>query len=112
MLTEEQFIKFIGAIQEFNESLDNISKVLFGNKHYGCLSESKLCTNAYFIMDIFIDSHFTEEGSDLVYWWLYEDVPKIIYEPENLFEGEREINVEDVEDLWKYLNSNKEIYLK
>lgn len=68
--------------------------------------------------DNFINSFgFTEEGVDLFYWWMYDNVNKIIYktiEP-NLFNPKSkkiEINVEDLEDLWKYMIKHKDIYFK
>ena len=68
------------------------------------LFESDLITDTYNIFDAAIALAFTEEGQDLVFWWLYEDVPKIIYNKET------KIDVEDIEDLWKYMIDDKETY--
>lgn len=69
------------------------------------------------LFDNFISSHFTLEGCDLVYWWLYESVPKIIYEtvtPDIFIKDCKviEINVEELEALWKYMERDKKLYFK
>lgn len=68
------------------------------------LIDSDLITDSYNIFDSAIALSFTEEGQDLVFWWLYEDVPKIIYIEET------KIDVEDIEDLWNYMMDDKETY--
>lgn len=68
------------------------------------LIDSDLITDSYNIFDAAIALSFTEEGQDLVFWWLYEDVPKIIYIEET------KIDVEDIEDLWNYMMDDKETY--
>lgn len=68
------------------------------------LIDSDLITDSYNIFDAAIALSFTEEGQDLVFWWLYEDVPKIIYIEDT------KIDVEDIEDLWNYMMDDKETY--
>ena len=68
------------------------------------LIDSDLITDSYNIFDAAIALSFTEEGQDLVFWWLYEDVPKIIYIEET------KIDVENIEDLWNYMMDDKETY--
>lgn len=46
-----------------------------------------------------------EELQDLVYWWLYEDVDKIIWE------GEKEIRIDTIDDLYDYLETN-DLFIK
>lgn len=92
-------------MQKFDEYIDSIAHKLKIE-----LYETPLFEYPSNMFDNFIYSHFTEEGSDLIFWWMYEDVPKIIYQ-DTIF-GEVETNIEDIEDLWKYLISNKEIYFK
>lgn len=67
------------------------------------LVESPLYYNFGMLFDTFIITHFTEEGSDLIFWWMFESVPKVIYD------GETEVDVESIEDLWKYLELNNYI---
>lgn len=95
----------MNMMQNFNEYIDSIAHKLKIE-----LYETPLFEYPSVIFDNFIYSHFTDEGCDLIFWWMYEDVPKIIYQ-DTIF-GKVETNIEDIEDLWKYLISNKEIYFK
>ena len=47
---------------------------------------------------------------DLVSWWLYEDVNKILYDPEN--PSIIVADVTDIEDLWKYMIEEPQTYFK
>lgn len=101
--------------KEFKEAVDSVSKINdfndeFYNLHKIDISETDAIQEGWRLFDIFIESHFTDEGSDLIFWWMYEDVPKIIYQ-DTIF-GKVETNIEDIEDLWKYLISDKEVYFK
>ena len=51
----------------------------------------------YKIINILFTEIFGKEGSDLIDWWIFEDVKKEIYY------GEETINVESIEDFHKYL---------
>lgn len=64
------------------------------------LYESPLCNSADFIFQAWLEQLTNEEGQDLIYWWIFEDVDKIITEDEN------DINVEDIEDFAKYLKAH------
>lgn len=106
MLTFDEFEKQIDSIEEINRKFE-----AFG------ITGSQIYEDVNVLFDNFIYSHFTEEGSDLVFWWMYENVDKIIYEttspdmfdkdPKNI-----ETNVERIEDLWEYMIKHKDIYFK
>lgn len=66
------------------------------------LYDTDLIDKAYRMFDTWIETILNEEGQDLMYWWLFEDVDKILYE-----EGEPNISVEDIKDLYDYMQSNK-----
>ena len=55
---------------------------------------------------------FTEAGLDLFYWWMYDNVDKKIYRSPDLFSGEKELNVEKLEDLYHYMHFNDKLYFK
>ena len=93
-MTYQLFSKGIKKYQDFNEILDKLNNLGFH------LVESNLIEDAYSIFDIWIESILNEEGQDLIYWWLFEDVEKIIYE-----DGKSNINVEKLEDLYTYMHS-------
>ena len=44
---------------------------------------------------------FGEDGADLVSWWMYEDVEKVIYENDGT-----ETDLENIDDLYSYLEEN------
>lgn len=94
MITKRDFIDFIAAIKKYESILDKMEDVL---NTRGGLHESDFNIAVEELMSIFFDSHFTEEGCDMIYWWLYEDVKKIIYDED------KEINITDIEDFYDYL---------
>lgn len=103
------------TLKELKEAVDSLNKINkfndeFYNLHKIDISETDAIQEGWRLFDMFIESHFTDEGYDLIFWWMYEDVPKIIYQ--NTIFGKEEINVENIEDLWKYLISEKELYFK
>lgn len=111
MLTFEEFKEQIDLIKAVNENLDELNKLHFD------IFDTDLINNCLKIFDNFILSHFTEEGSDLVFWWLYDDVKKVIYETvtPDIFTKESkeiEINVEKIEGLWEYMIKRKKVYFK
>lgn len=99
MITFQEFKAQIDLKNRFDEKLEELEKVLNSRD----LFEIDLVQISYAFFDNYICSHFTEEGSDLVFWWLYESVPKVIYT------NETEYNVEDLKDLWKYLVEYKHL---
>ena len=60
--------------------------------------------------------YFTESGIDLIDWWKFEKVDHKIWQTvdSDLFNGKSEIeyDVNDIEDLWKYLIKFKKDYFK
>ena len=104
------------SFDEFNQEINLINSLEKRMTSFG-INGSTFAENVFELFDLFIKSHFTDEGISLIYWWMYEDVEKIIYEtkevdlfnrtPENI-----EIDVKSQEDLWNYMYKNKEIYFK
>ena len=105
MITLEELKNQINRKQIFDKQMETLESVFNSD-----IFDSPLINNIYEMFDAYIESHFTENGQDLIYWWLYEEVPKKIYE-DTLF-GEKETDVENLEDLWKYLTSDKDLYFK
>lgn len=93
MITFQEFKNQIELKRQFDKKLEELEKVLNSRD----LFEIDLVQISYKFFDNYIYSHFDDDGVDLIFWWLYESVPKVIYT------GEVEYNVEDLEDLWKYL---------
>lgn len=110
MITKEEFVKFIQSYIEFQESVDKFDMAITGKNHPSILFETKWYDAVGKMLDSFLDSHFTEEGVDLICWWLFEDVNHIIYSKidNDLFDSEKEveIDVNHIEDLYNYLIKN------
>lgn len=104
MLTKEEFKKVIDIYNGWVDNVEKLSEVLTKSRY--SLYESPIIDDVGKLFDCFIDSHFTEEGSDLVYWWIYEGVPKEIYE------GDKVISVETIDELWNYFLTNLKLYFK
>ena len=95
-MTKEQFVETISYMQEFVNLIDELRQMGID------LIESKLYNLPANIFDQFVYSHFTEFGQDLVFWWMYEDVPKEI----TLDDGKVH-DVEDVNDFYEFLVENE-----
>lgn len=116
MITKEAFVEYISHYKDFDAAIDRIEYALSG-KPFKCeLFESDWYDLVYKMLKTFLNTYFTKLGIETIEWWLWEDVDKVIYETvePDLFNGEKEIeiNVEKLEDLWDYLNSHKEDYIK
>ena len=121
MITKELFIKFITNYQIFDKAVDRISTALIGNS-----APTYYCTNVYEsdwysavedMLDSFLCNNFTNDGIDLIYYFLFENCDHIIYEKQNdLFNKEKEIKIElkTIDDLWNYMTNNNriKIYVK
>lgn len=106
MLTFDEFKRQVDSIDEINRKFE-----AFG------ITESQIYEDVNMLFENFIDSHFTEEGCDLFFWWKYENVKKVIYKTvtPDIFTKEQkkiEINVEKIEDLWEYMIKHKKVYFK
>ena len=115
MITKEQFIEFITEYKNFDEAVNRIDKAISGRNWGLNLFECDWYDSVGIMLNIFLDSHFTEDGYDLISWWLFEDVDKVITQKANpdLFNEESEIeyNVEDINALWDYIQKYKNDYL-
>jgi len=88
---KESFIKTINKYKQFIDT---------SNKLYDLgidLCEGVISDSIDTIFDAWLVEFLNEEDIDTIYWWLFEDVDKIIYD------GDEKINVEKIEDLYDYL---------
>ena len=94
-MKREDFKNCVRKLEELTE---------LGNKLSDLKIETIDCKETYYASDIFfmwIKDEFGEAGEDLVSWWLYEEVDKIIYEKDGT-----ETNLEDIDALYTYLLEN------
>lgn len=114
MITKEILKEIIDLNQTFQNGIERIETALCG-KPYSCnLLESDWVIAHEKMFDAFLKSYFNESGQNLLYWWLYESVDKIIYQKidSDLFEDKKEIqfDVNSIDDLWDYMIKHKEDY--
>ena len=116
MITKKELYDFITKYQVFSDAVDRMEEAISGKKFRCNLFETDWYDAVGCMLDIFLDSHFTEDGCNLITWWLWEDVDKIIYETvdPDLFNGETEIeyNIESFDNLWNYMIKHKKDYFK
>lgn len=90
--------KFIETLLEYQNFLD-VSDRLVG---LGVdLTEGPIATTIDTLLDSWIDSITGEAGSDLIYWWLFEDVTKEIYEDDKVI-----ATLDTAENLYDYMKEN------
>lgn len=115
MITKEIFIKFINQFNSFVKGIERLENAIKGSGGYCELFETDWFINVEEMYDTFLESHFTESGIDLINWWKFENVDKIIYQKvdPDLFNGETEIeyDVEDIEALWDYIQKYKKEFV-
>lgn len=110
MITEEEFVKFISSFQEFDKATERLEIAISGKNRCYFIFETDWYEAVGRMLDIFLSSHFTEEGVDLINWWLFESTKKIIYIPETLFEPKKEKYIDSLKDLWDFLKSDTKTY--
>lgn len=99
-MDRELFVKQINLIQQLNTKTDQLKDIGIN------IVESSLYDIPAKLFDNFVEAVCTEDGADLVFWWLYEDVDKVICE--NVGEAEEQkISLDTVYQLYEYLEKNK-----
>lgn len=106
MVTFENFKETIETYQEFLDKQDKLREAGID------ILESWLNDLPAKLFNQWCLSNFTEVGADWIFWWLFEDVDKIIYfETDTLFGHQSvELDVTDIEALYNYLKSCKYAY--
>ena len=91
--------------EDFKDCIRKLEAIAeLGNKLSDLKIETIECKELYYADEIFfkwVKDEFGEAGEDLVSWWLYEEVEKIVYE-----EDGTETNLEDIDALYTYLLEN------
>lgn len=107
MISKELFIKYIEQYQRFNTAFERIEEALMGKKYSSNLYESDWVDSVGCMLDVFLESHLTKEGWDLLNWWLFEDVDKLIYNKDNTT-----TSVKTLDELWDFLLTDINLYFK
>ncbi len=91
MISKKLFVKFLEQYQRFDKAFERIEEALMGKKYSSNLYESDWVDSVGFMLDIFLQSHFTEYGCDLINAYLFENCREFwVTEDKNLFEDEKE----------------------
>lgn len=95
MISSEDFLKYIKAYQDgckFLRSMDDAGLDFY---------DTVLAISADTMFQAWLEQITNEEGQDLVYWWLFEDVEKDIYEDNKVI-----AELKDEESLYSYMKEN------
>lgn len=116
MISKNDFFKAIETHQEFEEAIERLSSAIAGNNRSVFIYDADWVDAEGRLFDILLNSNFTEEGVDTIYWWLYESVDKVIYvtEEADMFreETEKAVPVRTIGQLWSFFEREPEIYFK
>lgn len=83
MITKEQFIRFIKEFIDFQLTIENISRAICGNNDL--FFDCDWMENVGIMFDVFIDTNFNEEASDLIMNRIFESDYKEV-SPEEIWE--------------------------
>ena len=114
MITKKHFVDFITKFQEFEDSVDRISLALSGRKYAIDLFECDWYDAVGQMLDTFLKSHFTDDGCDVINYYLFEDCEHVIYEKQdkdlfNTEEKEITYHLDTLDDVWKYITDKQRI---
>lgn len=94
---------FMIALNLFKSVLDKYLKAMTYTDKVNEIGLDLYESPVWDINDILLDEWgktvLTEDGMELLYWWLFEDTDKIIY-------ADTEIDVASVENFYNYLKDN------
>lgn len=93
-MEKDKFIKTIEAYKSFLDTSDKLMDLGID------LAEGPITNSLDIIFDAWLTEITNEEGQDLVYWWLFEDVDKVITE------DEEDIVVDDIELFANYMKEH------
>lgn len=94
-MSKEKFVETLLKYQNFLEVSDQLMNLGID------LTEGPITMAIDTLLDSWIDSITGEAGSDLIYWWLFEDVTKEIYEDNKVV-----ATLDTAEDLYNYMKEN------
>jgi len=103
MISKELFVKYLTQYQRFNSAFERIEEALMGKPYSSNLYESDWVDSVGYMLDIFLQSHFTEDGQNLINAYLFENCREFwIYIDKDLFTDKEK-------EHYKY-NSLEELY--
>lgn len=104
MISFENFDKMINIIRKYDDIID---------KSYDTLGidiiESKQTKLFNELTDLMYGENFTDDGADLINWWLYDNVDKKIYDSKT---NDVIADLKSTTDLYNYMIKEFEVYCK
>ena len=94
-MSKEKFVETLLKYQNFLDVSDQLMNLGID------LTEGPITMAIDTLLDSWIDSITGEAGSDLIYWWLFEDVEKNIYEDDKVI-----AILDTAENLYDYMKEN------
>ena len=93
------FLEAILEEMDYNTAINNVHNE-FNNDTFHVLGLDSM----YVAHSMIFTDEFGGKNKELIDWWLYDSVDKFIYDKNN----EVIANLTDIEDLWEYLNENRD----
>lgn len=94
-MSKEKFVETLLKYQNFLDVSDRLMDLGID------LAEGPITEAIDTLLDSWIDSITGEAGSDLIYWWLFEDVTKEIYKDDKVI-----ATLDTAENLYDYMKEN------
>ena len=94
-MNKEDFTKGLKSYKNYVDHLDALEELGVD------LCEGPISYAIDTIFDLWCNEFLNEEGVDLIYWWLFEDVTKEIYKDDKVI-----ATLDTVEDLYNYMKEN------
>jgi len=91
-MTKEAFKHLIELLKAESDKLDKIYKL--GIDLYNFNDELQGA------ITLLLKSHYSEQGEDMISWWLYEDTEKFLYSSED---NSVVNDLTKIDDLWEYV---------
>ena len=119
MITKEQLSEFLDRYSKFDKAVIRMGEAVSGKSYpYSTdLFETDWYTHVSEMYDIFLESHFTDEGIDWINYYFFEDIEDhlvTITISADLFDKEHEVkyHLNSVDELWDFLMTDKKLYFK
>ena len=115
MITKEEFTKIITSYQNFENNIDRLFYAFTGSKNN--FMDCDWIDEVNKLLEAAIYSHFTEEGVDWIFYYLYElidDKKVTVTKSADLFDKEQKIeyHLNSIDELWDFLLTDKKLYFK
>ena len=119
MITKEQLSEFLDRYSKFDKAVIRMGEAVSGKSYpYSTdLFETDWYTHVSEMYDIFLESHFTDEGIDWINYYFFEDIEDHLVTvtiSADLFNKEHEVeyHLNSVDELWDFLMTDKKLYFK